>query len=226
MAKKRINQETAPMGDARPFIEEISKGATEEVDKIVSRAKRTADARLDEARKHAQAEVDEILGAAGARAERERRRIMSDLSLEMKKITLKARGELVEEVLEQVRARLERTRGTPEYRAMLKALTIEGILALDRDNVSVSVSAADAAMANKAFFDEVAGECGRAVKISSAADLDETVMGAIVSAADGSVLFDNTIGARMERITDELQLIVSREVFAAEAEPRPEANGP
>ena len=226
MARKRDNEDAAALGDATPFVEEIRRQADEEIDKILSRAKRTADSRLDEAKKRVREDTEQILDTARERAGLERRRILSDLSLEMKKITLKARGELVEEVLEQVRARLERTRGTPEYRAMLKALTIEGILALDRDDVSVSVSAADAAMANRAFFDEVARDCGRAVRISSAADLGETVMGAIVRAADGSVLFDNTIGARMERITDELQLIVSREVFAPEAEPRAETSGP
>ncbi len=220
MAKKnRAKNEPAPMADAAPFVEEISKNAAEEVERILSRAKRTAESRLGTAREKANTEAEQILSAANARAELERRRIISDLSLEMKKITLKARGELVQEVLDQVRTRLERTRGTPEYRAMLKALVIEGVLALDRPDVSVSVSAADAAMANDAFFKEVAAECGRPVTISSAADLDETVMGAIVRAADGSVLFDNTVGARMERITDELQLIVSREVFTPQAEP-------
>jgi vacuolar-type H+-ATPase subunit E/Vma4 len=75
-------------------------------------------------------------------------------------------------------------------------------------------------MANDAFFDEVARESGRPVKITPAADLNETAMGAVVRAADGSVLFDNTIEARMERLGDELQLIVSREVFGSESEPR------
>jgi len=47
-------------------------------------------------------------------------------------------------------------------------------------------------------------------------------MGAIVRTTDGSMLFDNTIDARMERLADELQLIVSREVFASAPEPRTE----
>ena len=213
MARKSAKHDTAPIGDATPFVDEISRSAAEETDKVLSRAKRTAETRLDEARKQVGTEVDQILAAAKARAETERRRILSDLSLETKKITLKARGELVEDVLGQVRARLERTRGTPEYRAMLKAFILEGIRALDRSDVTVSVGAADAAMANGAFFDEVARECGRPVKITPAANLDEKAMGAVVRAGDGSVLFDNTIEARMDRLADELQLIVSREVF-------------
>ena len=213
MARKSAKHDTAPIGDATPFVDEISRSAAEETDKVLSRAKRTAETRLDEARKQVGTEVDQILAAAKARAETERRRILSDLSLETKKITLKARGELVEDVLGQVRARLERTRGTPEYRAMLKAFILEGIRALDRSDVTVSVSASDAAMANGAFFDEVARECGRPVKITPAANLDEKAMGAVVRAGDGSVLFDNTIEARMDRLADELQLIVSREVF-------------
>ncbi len=220
MAKRRrADQPTASIGDATTFVHEIDKSAAEEIDKILSRAKRTAESRLDEARKTAKAETDEILAAGTARAELERRRIISDLSLETKKVTLKARGELVEEALAQVRARLEKARGTPEYRETLKALIVEGIVALDRPEVTVSVSAADAAMANEAFFKETAGECGRQVSITPAADLDEKAMGAIVRTADGSMLFDNTIDARMERLADELQLIVSREVFAPQAGP-------
>ena len=223
MAKKRpADQQTASIGDATPFVDEINKSAGEEIDKVLSRAKRTAESRLDEARKTAKAETDQILGAAKARAELERRRIISDLSLEVKKVTLKARGELVEEALAQVRVRLEKVRGTPEYRDTLKALVVEGIVALDRPEVNVSLSSADAAMANDAFFKEVAAECGRQVSITPAADLDEKTMGAIVRATDGSVLFDNTIDTRMERLADELQLIVSREVFASEPEPRTE----
>jgi vacuolar-type H+-ATPase subunit E/Vma4 len=212
-----------PTGDATPFVEEIQKQTDEEVDKVLSRAKRTAESRLDESGKRVHEETEQILEAARDRAELERRRILSDLSLEMKKITLKARGELVEDVLGQVRARIERTRGTPEYRDMLKALIVEGIRALDRDEVQVAVSGPDAAMANEAFLGEVAAECGRPVRIARHVELDDKAMGAVVRAADGSVLFDNTIEARMERMTDDLQLIVSREVFAAEAEP--EAGG-
>ena len=215
--KKTTRDDAASAHDASPFIEEIAKGADEEVERILSRARRTAESRLTAAKDRVNAEVDEIVRAAKARAELERRRIISDLSLETKKIVLKARGELVEETLAQVRDRLERSRGTPQYREMLKALVIEGILALDRAGVHVSVSAADAAMANDAFFNDVARDCGRPVKCSVAADLDEKAMGAIVRAADGSVLFDNTMGARMERLADELQLIVSREVFSEEA---------
>jgi V/A-type H+-transporting ATPase subunit E len=224
--KKHANKETASIGDASPFVDEIGKSAGEEIDKIVSRAKRTAESRLDEAREAAKAETDQILAAAKARAELERRRIISDLSLEMKKVTLKARGELVEEALTQVRARLQKARGTPEYRETLKALIVEGILALDRRQVNVSVSSADAAMANEAFFKEVAAEYGQQVLITPAADLDEKTMGAIVRAADGSVLFDNTIDARMERLADELQLVVSREVFAPQAGPEASQDQP
>jgi vacuolar-type H+-ATPase subunit E/Vma4 len=126
MARKREEHGTASIGDAAPFVEEIERSATEEVEKIVSRAKRTAGARLDEAHKQVGAEVDTILSTAKARADTERRRILSDLSLETKKITLKARGELVEDVLGQVRARLERARGTPEYRAVLTAFLLDG----------------------------------------------------------------------------------------------------
>jgi V/A-type H+-transporting ATPase subunit E len=217
MARKRKDKDAASIGDAAPFVDEIHRQTDEEVEKALSRAKRTADSRLDEARKRAHEETERILDAARDRAELERRRILSDLSLEMKKITLKARGELVQDVLGQVRARVERTRGTPEYRDMLKAFVIEGIQALDRDAVQVSVSSADRATANDAFFTEVAAACGRPVKIAPQADLGDTAMGAIVRAADGSVLFDNTIEARMERMTDDLQLIVSKEVFAEES---------
>ena len=217
MGKKRnTNDEAATTNDASPFVAEITRTADEEVERILSRARRTAETRLGTAKDQVNAETGTILETAKTRVEVERRRIVSDLNLEMKKIVLKARGELVKEVLNRVRERLERSRGTPEYRAMLKALVIEGIAALDRPEVSVSVSTADEAMANSAFFKEVAHDCGRPVNITSAADLDERAMGAIVRAADGSVLFDNTIAARMERLADELHLIVSREVFGDE----------
>jgi V/A-type H+-transporting ATPase subunit E len=221
MAKKRNKTDEAAMAnDAAPFIEEIARGADEEVERILSRARRTAEARLGAAKDKVNAEVEKIVGVAEMQAEVERRRISSDLSLERKKIVLKARGELVEEALGRVRRRLDQTRGTPEYRALLMGLVMEGILALDRPEVAVSVSASDAKLANAAFFDEVANEvvkeCGRAVKVSCEADLGDSEMGAIVRAADGSVLYDNTVGARMERMADELQLVVSHEVFADE----------
>jgi len=215
MAKKNAaNNDSTLTNNAAPFVEEIGKGAAEEIKRILSRAQRTADTRLEAIRKQTKAETDDILNAATDRAEVERRRIISDLKLETKKIALKARGELVQEALDQVRARIERTRGTPEYRAMLKAFAIEGVLALDQSDVSVSVSPADAAMANDAFFEEVVAECGRSVKVTCTVDLGETAMGVVVRAADGSVLYDNTVGARMERMADELQLIVSHEVFS------------
>ncbi len=221
MAKRRNKtDEAATANEAAPFIEEIARGADEEVERILSRARRTAETRLGAAREKVRAEVEEIVGAAEAQAAVERRRISSDLSLERKKIVLKARGELVQEVLARVRRRLEQSRGTAEYRALLMGLVIEGTLALDRPEVAVSVSAADATLVDAAFLGEageaVATASGRPVKVTCVADLGDAEMGAIVRAADGSVLFDNTIGARMERMADELQLVVSHEVFADE----------
>jgi len=218
MAKKHnTNSDPAPTDDAAPFVAEINKGADDEIERILSRARRTAETRLGAARDQVNAETKEILEAAETRAAVERRRITSDLKIETKKIILKARGELVEQVLNRVRERLEKSRGTPEYRAMLKALVIQGIAALDRPDVTVAVSAADQPMANTAFFKEVARECGRPVTITSVPELDEKAMGAVVRAADGSVLFDNTIAARMERLADELHLIVARETFGGES---------
>ncbi len=202
----------------RFFCEQIAKDAREEIEKILGRAELSARRRAEEAEKEAVDAARQIEGAAHDQAKSIETRTLAGVSLEMKKTILRLQWEIIEEVLARTKAKLTELRGTKEYASFLKELAAQGVRALGENECVLVPGVEDRDLFTPELvreIEELLGRTsGRKVKLSVSSDLAPEGAGVRVYSGTKTMLFDNTLDARMERLADELKAVVAREVFS------------
>lgn len=206
---------------ALAFCQQIDKDAHEEIEKILGRARLSVTRKLEDAEKQADTVARQLTEAAEAEGGRIRTRVMSGVSLEMKKTILRAQGDIIEDVFRKVRAALKRLGHTPEYVRFLRELTVQAIIILEEEECLLAPASEDRELYTPELIQEI-GELvertiGKPVKLSLSPDLSPQGSGVRVYSAARNALFDNTLRARMERLEDELKSLVASEVFASDA---------
>jgi len=217
--RDRIEPGSQEPGSVAAFCEQIRKDAKEETERIVGRARLSASRKREEAEKEADSIARQIRDAAQARARGIEARGLADASLEMRRTALRAEGEIVEEVLDRVRERLKEIRKSEQYLDFLKELTVQAIIALEDQECLVGPGIEDRPLYSPERVEEieelVEHRKGKKVKLTLSEDLSPEGFGVRVYSGSKTILFDNTLDARMERLSDELKSIVAGEVFAS-----------
>ena len=196
------------------FQEEIERTARAERDSILDAARASASRKRRDA-EHQIAELrNRRLQRARNEAERVTRRTLARIDLDIRRSRLRAREELVAEVLEGVRRKLAELRNHPEYGYLLCELAVEGVLGLGETEVVLEVAPADIESLREAHVEQirrtVAGTIGKEVALTVAPN-PEVKLGVIVRAGSGRAFYDNTFGARERRFREPLRkLIIER----------------
>jgi len=210
------------------FCEQIRKDAQAEIETILGRARHAAERKGEDALKEAERISREGKTAAEAQGKRIQTRATSGVSLEMKKMILRARGEIIQEVLARVRDRLQKTRATKEYSDFLKELTVQAIVGLDEEDCIIAPGKRDKDLFTPELIQQIAETLqrgtGREVRMSISHDLSPEGAGVAVYSASQRAVFDNTLDARMERLAEELRAIIAREVFVSDDSRKTEQN--
>jgi len=208
------------LGSVSAFCEQIKKDAQEEVQRILGRAELSARRKGEEAEKEASQTARQTRQTVEAQAKSIETRAMAGVSLEMRKTLLRVQGEVIEEVFAKVREKLKEVRRTQQYADSLKKLSVEGITALGEVKCVLAPGVEDRQFFTPKFLREleelVSRAGGRKVEVTISDDILPDDGGVRVYSGKRTVLFDNTLEARMERLADELRTIVAREVFAEE----------
>lgn len=200
-----------------PFIEQIQKDAQAEIEKIRGRAELTAKRKLEEAQREAESARRQATKSAEEQARRIEARTLSGVSLETRRTMLRVEGEIVTEVVERARESVKTLRDRPEYAAFSKRLAVEGILALGEEQCLLAPAGADAKFftpQHVAGIKETAERlAGRQIKLTLSNDPSVEGLGVRVYSGSRKTLFDNTLAARLERLADELRMIVVQTVL-------------
>jgi len=229
---RRENPENVPLPKGREetgldmsssvsaFCEQIARDAHAEIEKIAGRAKLSAKRKLEEAEKKADTAARQIKQAAEVQAKGIQARVTSGISLETKKILLRAQADIIEEVFAKVRQRLKTLKGATEYIAFLKELTVQAILVLEEEECLLAPGTDVRQLYTAQLMSEISQlvqrRTGKEVKLSLSPDLSPKGPGVRVYSGARTALFDNTLEARMERLEDELKAVVATEVFASQ----------
>ena len=165
--------------------------------------KKQALSTLESAKRDAKAVVDKILDTSNKQADILRRQLIGAAELEARNAQLKTLEKAVGEVFEAAVKELSDLPAS-RYTKSLVILLGEGVEVLGQ-NVRVYCNAKD----RKAVSSAIGMLPGR----QSGAHLDEnsidTIGGVIMTSPDGSVRFDNTFEARLERMKPTLRMEVS-----------------
>ncbi len=200
------------------ICEQIRGDGAKETDSILEKARSTAAAIIEKAESEARTVGDRILREATEKGAVAKKRVLSSVSLEVRRIKLRAREEVVTAVMDAVRASVERTRKRDDYPRILAGLAAEALRMLEGDEFVVHADRRDVALLESAVFPAVRELMrieGRAVKRLEGRPLPEATAGGVrVGLPGGNVIFDNTFEARMYRYRDDIRAIIFDGVFA------------
>ena len=150
-----------------------------------------------------------------------KKRVLSSVSLEVRRIRLKAREEVVSAVMDAVRADVEKGRKRDDYPRVLAALAAEALRVLEGEEYhrlrgqARSRAPRVRRLSSGAGADEE-GRARRETHRGQERSRSSTAGGVQVGVPGGNVIFDNTVEARMYRYRDEIRAIIFEGVFSSE----------
>jgi vacuolar-type H+-ATPase subunit E/Vma4 len=202
------------------ICEQIREDGAKEVDSILGKARRTADEIIARSEAKARQAGERIVKDTRERGEIERRRALSSVSLEVRRIKLRAREEIVTAVMTRVNAAIEAVRSRDDYGDILVGLAAEAIRVLEGDRFIVHADRRDIALLESKTFPrvrELLKAEGRPIRSLEAQPLPGAALGGVqVSVPNGNVIFDNTFEARLYRFREETRAFIFEDVFSSQ----------
>ncbi|NQT24744.1 hypothetical protein HQ585_05275 [candidate division KSB1 bacterium] len=196
--------------------QEVEKQSQSEAAEILKQTEKEAQTLI----KQAEAEVvkirTEIMAKAEKQAEQIRKRILSGVHLEIKKMQLRNRETLLDEILLHVREKLDAFRSKPEYKSVLVQFILEGMNAIESDEVILVCGSKEAELLDdmtvKEILSQMEKETGRTIhaQIEKANEQDG---GVLILSADRRIRFDNRFSARLRRMDQAIRLEAMQTVF-------------
>ncbi|MBD3419837.1 MAG: hypothetical protein GF398_06955 [Chitinivibrionales bacterium] len=197
------------------LIEGLSRDARHEAGDVRARARQQAEERIQYARRQADTIMHKAEATANTQAQAIMDRARSDANVEIKRMRLAARKQLLDGLIEAVRHSLARQVGADSYRRLLLDWVVEAVRGLDDDKPTIHSSRWEQPILDKSFVDEVQRLCrehGRTVTLAVAKDENNSEQGITLVAADGRQAYNNRVATRMLRrereINNRLQYLI------------------
>lgn len=206
---------------ADSLCEQIMQEARRESDDIISQAQAEAARIIKENETEVQNLRHQVLGDAHWEAAALERRILATINLESRRIQLKAREEILEQILKEIIGLATAFRQTPEYPGFIRVLIVDGAKELGSRVVVAVLSARDKDILDKVFFDKIEKELkdkyGQDIALRVEWDELASDIGVILRSGDSRIECDNTFRARLARIHEAIRTDILREVFGNNA---------
>jgi len=199
------------------LIKGIEKDARNEAQSIIAAAEEVAANR----RTSGKLQLDSIMKEAQENAKQRvmeiKRNSSSTIVMEKRRLRLKVRDRIINQVLKLVKERLEKMTGTPEYTAFLQDLIVEAAIGLNLDRASVNASEIERdridSQALKRAEKEFKALTGREISLEIASEPPLPGQGIVLTSLDKRIAFNNQVATRMLRYQSEIRKMISRELF-------------
>jgi V/A-type H+-transporting ATPase subunit E len=179
----------------RTVTKVLSQAETEMISRIDS-AYDQAINNIQSSRNSVQADYTRILDGARKQAENLKRQIIGSSRLSARNKQLVLVEDAVNSAFERAVGKIESVRNSDKYAAMMKKLLMDGVNAVGGD-VVVECNDKDSALVKK-LVSEV--ERSASAKISVSNKPIDALGGLKVKSKDGSMVYDNTLDSRIERL--------------------------
>lgn len=202
-------------GQVELLCRAISEEGRKEAERILSQAHEEAQRTLSEALQIAEQDAAEEIHRRRSSAHAEAKRIVDSAELEARKRIIASREEIVREVFDALRKRLETFTTDPSYGDFLVTALIEGVERLSGNAFIAELSAQDLELVRKKV-QEWAKDKGFTVELRSSPSIGGGVR---VYSSDGRKLYDNSLAARLKRSDTDIRQEIWRNLFGAERKP-------
>jgi len=201
------------VGNFDALSEEAILKAQQEAEQILQRAQRVSERDLEKAR----AQAENIKGArieqTKERLTLEKKQTLSRIQLEARKKRMTWKEEQIEAIFQEALSRLVSMPRDEAYKKILEASISEGIAILNKDSVRIVLNEKDRPVFDRKFRKELSDSLDHPVRLILSEETHLASGVAIVQSEDGSVSFDNTFEARLERMKDGLRGEVAEVIF-------------
>jgi V/A-type H+-transporting ATPase subunit E len=199
---------------AKRILEE----ASNEADKILNAAEIEARKILEEAKERAETILNEALKEAERRARENANTLIADAGRrlwELKREVLRVAYEIAAESFELAAKKLPQITEREDYVNILSRLILEAIGYLRETDLKVAVNRRDIELVRKLLpnlENDVVRILGKKVRLTLLEDPIDVVGGAVVMTADGSVIYNNSLEARLESAQEKLMPDIIRKL--------------
>jgi V/A-type H+-transporting ATPase subunit E len=187
-------------------VGKVAKDVQSEIKSSLEEAYNDALQIISSAEKEAIAKANEIPHSKERQAETLRRRIIGNAELKARNLSLQVLEETVNKIFDESLKEMEEPSSMKDYGKALKKFLEEGVEAIGGEEFIAVGRSADKDILKKAS-QEVEKE--RNVKIKTVSETLDSRGGVQVKNSDGSVIYDNTIEARLERLKPLLRKQIS-----------------
>jgi V/A-type H+/Na+-transporting ATPase subunit E len=181
---------------AADTLEKVSREFENEVLSDLESGRKETIAKVESARKETAGEVSKVLETGTKQAESVKRQIIGAAELDVRNAQLRALEKGVNEAFELATKEISDSESYPDA---IGRLIEEGLEIIDR-NAKVQCSTKDKKVVSAAIR-----KLGGNTKVSLDDEPIDTVGGVVLTTTDGTVRFDNTIEARLERMKPTLR---------------------
>jgi V/A-type H+-transporting ATPase subunit E len=153
--------------------------------------------RLMSSKTRIQSDHNSVIEDAKKQAENLKRQIVGSSRLAARNRQLVIVEEAVTKAFEKAKAKIDSVRGSEKYAAMMRKLLGDGINAVSTEEVIVQCNSKD-----KEIVKKIVSELERNSKVRIKLDEEsiDTLGGLRVMSKDGSMVYDNTLDSRIERL--------------------------
>jgi V/A-type H+-transporting ATPase subunit E len=192
--------------------------AEEEAQKIKAEAEETIEEIRNAAQERAEAIKEAELERMKEHVESTRRQDIAEKKVEYHRRTQTAKSELIDDVFDKAKEKLQDYVGKSAYEHTLRELILEAGESLGGGDLLVRLNAVDQERMSKADLESLAKEIHDRTDTETRITLDENAIeaigGAVVASADQKATVDNTLEARLERMKEQAKAELDTILFA------------
>ncbi|MBM3897711.1 MAG: hypothetical protein FJ358_04210 [Thaumarchaeota archaeon] len=184
-------------------VGKVVEEAKQEILKVLESAKMEAEQVLHQAQREAEVEAGKILSSKDRQVESLSRRIVGSAELEARNKSLRLVEESINKVFENALAKLVKSK-PKEYKEAMRKMIAEAVESVGSKKVILSCNHED-----KSLVQGIAKQVSKSVEVSVAEKAINCVGGVKAATPDGSIRFDNTLEARLERMKSTLRRAIA-----------------
>jgi V/A-type H+-transporting ATPase subunit E len=186
-------------------VGKVVEEAKQEILQILESAKMEAEQVLYQAQREAEVEAGKILSSKDRQVESLSRRIMGSAELEARNKSLRLIEDSINKVFENALAKLAKSK-PKEYKESMRKMIAEAVESVGSKKVILSCNHED-----KSLVQGIAKQVSKSIDVSVADKAIVCVGGVKAETPDGSIRFDNTLEARLERMKPTLRKAVAEQ---------------
>ena len=202
------------------LISSIEKDALSEEQKIIE----DAQTQVAERKKYTEKKIESMLNDARQKGQEQaqeiKRKAISDVELEIKRRSLRARKDIIQEILNRAGKKLYALIDTTEYKEVLIEWIIQAALGLNADSVLINASEKERIFIDESLLsdanEKISALTGQNIKFTPSDAPPLESQGISLSTENGRLAFNNQVKTRMLRKQSDIQKLIHDLLFAGE----------